>query len=193
MTSSTVRSGLIRLGSPPSATTASRMAARSTTHGTPVKSCSRTRAGMNEISFSTFPVAFHSASARMSSAFTKASSSRRSRFSSRIFSENGRRDTPANPAFSSAGRLEISTASPPTRMAVRVPKLFNVGITRNFTLPSRPGTGGAIQNAKNAPAVATTRVETPAPSAMPPCSNCSRTSNRRPVWRAAGVRGAPMA
>ena len=105
MTSSTVRSGLMRAGSPPSATTASRIAARSTTHGTPVKSCSRTRAGMNEISFSTFPVAFHSASARMSSAFTKASSSRRSRFSSRIFSENGRRDTPAKPAFSSATRL----------------------------------------------------------------------------------------
>ena len=45
----------------------SRIAARSTTHGTPVKSCSRTRAGMKEISFS--PIVFGSqpASARMSS------------------------------------------------------------------------------------------------------------------------------
>ncbi len=37
---------------------ASRIAARSTTAGTPVKSCSSTRAGMNEISFSVAPAAF---------------------------------------------------------------------------------------------------------------------------------------
>ena len=36
---------------------ASRMAARSTTAGTPVKSCSSTRAGMKEISFSVAPPA----------------------------------------------------------------------------------------------------------------------------------------
>ena len=105
MTSSTGCSGLMRSGLPPSATIASRIAARSTTHGTPVKSCSSTRAGMNEISFSTFAVAFHSASALMSSAFTNALSSRRSRFSRRIFIEYGSRETPLNPAFSSAGRL----------------------------------------------------------------------------------------
>ena len=92
MTSSTGCSGLTRSGLPPSAITASRIAARSTTHGTPVKSCSRTRAGMKEISFSTLAVAFHCASARMSSALTNASSSRRSRFSSRIFIEYGSRD-----------------------------------------------------------------------------------------------------
>ena len=84
---------------------ASRIAARSTTQGTPVKSCSRTRAGMKEISFSDAAVAFHCATARMSSAFTNALSSRRSRFSSRIFIEYGSRETPGNPAFSSAGRL----------------------------------------------------------------------------------------
>ena len=74
----------------------SRIAARSTTHGTPVKSCSSTRAGMNEISV--WPIVFgsHDASARMSAAFTNALSSRRSRFSSRIFSEYGSLATPGN-------------------------------------------------------------------------------------------------
>jgi hypothetical protein len=38
-------SGLMRSGSPPNAVIASRIAARSTTQGTPVKSCSTTRAG----------------------------------------------------------------------------------------------------------------------------------------------------
>jgi hypothetical protein len=57
MTSSTGCSGLTRSGLPPSAIIASRIAARSTTQGTPVKSCSSTRAGMKEISFSTLAVA----------------------------------------------------------------------------------------------------------------------------------------
>jgi hypothetical protein len=80
------------------------MAARSTTHGTPVKSCSRTRAGMNEISLSAEAPGVHEASARMSSAFTNAPSSRRRRFSSRILSEYGRRATPGN-CCASAVRL----------------------------------------------------------------------------------------
>ena len=46
----------------------------------------------------------HDASASMSAALTNASSSRRSRFSSRIFSEYGSVATPGN-RFSSAGRL----------------------------------------------------------------------------------------
>jgi len=50
MTSSAGMSGLIFAGSPPCSRIASRIAARSTTHGTPVKSWSKTRAGMNEIS-----------------------------------------------------------------------------------------------------------------------------------------------
>ena len=50
MISSAGRSGLILAGSPPSAAIASRIAARSTMHGTPVKSCSSTRAGVNWIS-----------------------------------------------------------------------------------------------------------------------------------------------
>ena len=50
ITSSTGISGLIAPGSPPWSRIASRIAARSTTHGTPVKSCSSTRAGAKEIS-----------------------------------------------------------------------------------------------------------------------------------------------
>ena len=45
ITSSTGTSGLILVGSPPSSSIASRMAARSTIAGTPVKSCISTRLG----------------------------------------------------------------------------------------------------------------------------------------------------
>ena len=50
MTSSAGTSGLIFAGSPPRSAIASRMAARSTTAGTPVKSCMTTRAGVKAIS-----------------------------------------------------------------------------------------------------------------------------------------------
>ena len=52
MTRSQGTSGLTFFGSPPRRFMASRMAARSTTHGTPVKSWSTTRPGMNGISSS---------------------------------------------------------------------------------------------------------------------------------------------
>ena len=52
MTSSAGASGLIRAGSPPRSRIASRIVARSTTAGTPVKSCMTTRAGVNWISVS---------------------------------------------------------------------------------------------------------------------------------------------
>ena len=51
MTRSQGTTGLIRSGSPFIRAMASRIAARSTTQGTPVKSCSTTRAGMNGTSF----------------------------------------------------------------------------------------------------------------------------------------------
>ncbi len=98
----------------------SRIAARSTTAGTPVKSWSSTRAGVNAISFCAFAVTSHPASAFTSSPSTKRPSSRRRRFSSRIFSEYGSRDTPLNPAFSSAGRLNMSMLAPPAVRRVRV-------------------------------------------------------------------------
>jgi len=58
MTRSTWHSGLILLGSPPSSFIAVRIAARSTTAGTPVKSYNRTRAGLNGISTSLGEVIF---------------------------------------------------------------------------------------------------------------------------------------
>ena len=75
---------------------ASRIAARSATTGTPVKSCMRIRAGENAIWARCAPAALvpevaHDASASMLSAVTLRPSSWRSRFSSRIFRENGRR------------------------------------------------------------------------------------------------------
>jgi len=66
----------------------SRMAARSTTAGTPVKSCISTRAGRKPISASPLPlVASHSTKAAMSFFVTDRSSSWRSRFSSSTFIE----------------------------------------------------------------------------------------------------------
>ena len=66
MTNSAGCRGLISLGSPPRRFMASRMAARSTTAGTPVKSCSSTRLGVKAISLSGFDLLFHAASARTS-------------------------------------------------------------------------------------------------------------------------------
>ncbi len=85
MTSSAGASGLIRLGSPPSLLIASRIAARSTTQGTPVKSCSTTRAGMKAISVSDGLRWSQVATASISFAVTVLPSSWRRRFSSRIF------------------------------------------------------------------------------------------------------------
>ncbi len=82
MTISAGESGLIFLGSPPRASTASRMVARSTMQGTPVKSCMTTRAGVNWISVSGSAAASHDPSASICAFVTLAPSSVRSRFSS---------------------------------------------------------------------------------------------------------------
>jgi len=103
MTSSAGKSGLILAASPPSFCIAARIAARSTTAGTPVKSCRSTRAGMNAISRLGSAAGSQPASARMSASFTWRPSSLRSRFSSRIFSENGSRAVD-RPALSSADK-----------------------------------------------------------------------------------------
>ncbi len=60
----------MREGSPPRSRIASRIAARSTTAGTPVKSCSRTRAGVKEISRLGSSVATHPATASTSADVT---------------------------------------------------------------------------------------------------------------------------
>ena len=75
MTSSAGNSGLILDGSPPMAAIASRIAARSTTQGTPVKSCSTTRAGWKAISLSGSFLASQAASASTSLASTATPSS----------------------------------------------------------------------------------------------------------------------
>ena len=95
MTSSAGASGLTLAGSPPRSRTASRMVARSTTHGTPVKSCISTRAGVNWISTLGSAAGSQPASARMWSAVMFAPSSVRSRFSSRIFRLYGSRSAPS--------------------------------------------------------------------------------------------------
>src|SRR5215469_13691720 len=93
MTRSTGLSGLIRLGSPPRRAIASRIAARSTTAGTPVRSCISTRAGWNAISRSEVLALSQAATALMSSTVTVRPFSKRTRFSSSTLSENGRRET----------------------------------------------------------------------------------------------------
>ncbi len=85
MTISAGESGLILFGSPPICAIASRMVARSTMHGTPVKSCMTTRAGENWISVSGSASGRHEPSARIWSSVTFAPSSVRSRFSSSTF------------------------------------------------------------------------------------------------------------
>ncbi len=86
MTRSTGTSGLAFLGSAPIFLRASRMAARSTTQGTPVKSCKTTRAGRKLISHASALVS-HFATYSMSERLTVAPSSKRSRFSRRILIE----------------------------------------------------------------------------------------------------------
>ena len=82
---------------------ASRMAARSTTAGTPVKSCIKTRAGRKAISFSVLPrLSSQAAMASMSGFVTVRPSSKRKRFSSSTFIEKGRREMPARPFFSAS-------------------------------------------------------------------------------------------
>ena len=109
MTSSHGMSGLIAAGSPPSSAIASRIAARSTTAGTPVKSCSSTRAGRKESSRPGVVSASQSAMAAMSSAVTDCPSSCRTRFSSTTLIENGRRDRSLPVAEATARRSRIET------------------------------------------------------------------------------------
>jgi hypothetical protein len=87
MTSSAGCSGLIFSGSPPRATIASRIAARSTTAGTPVKSCSSTRAGRKCDLLRGLGLRIPVEQGLDVLARTVRPSSKRSRFSSRIFSE----------------------------------------------------------------------------------------------------------
>ena len=76
----------------------------------------------------------------MSSFLTKAPSSLRSRFSSRMRSEYGSRATCGKPAFSRAGRLKYSTAPPGVWSVVRAPNELSLVIaTRNAITPAGRG------------------------------------------------------
>src|SRR5262252_9326763 len=104
----------MRFGSPPISLITSRIVARSTIAGTPVKSCISTRAGRNAISFAEcFPDA-SPAKTRMSSAVTVELSSNRNRFSSMTFSERGRFDMAPAPAFSAFSSEKNSNSVLPT-------------------------------------------------------------------------------
>ena len=103
MTISAGASGLIFEASPPSSSIASRIVARSTTQGTPVKSCMITRAGVNWISLSGSASGSHPARALMSSSVMLAPSSVRSRFSSSTLRLNGSEAT-SSPSPSTASR-----------------------------------------------------------------------------------------
>lgn len=118
ITSSAGASGFTFSASPPSWVTASRMVARSTTQGTPVKSCITTRAGVNWISVFGSAAGSQLARARTWSAVMFAPSSVRSRFSSRIFRLNGRRSAP-----STALSRNTSYEASPTLSVPRAPKL----------------------------------------------------------------------
>ena len=119
MTSSAGASGLILAASPPRSRTASRIVARSTTHGTPVKSCMITRAGVNWISVSGSAVGSQAPSARMWSAVTFAPSSVRSRFSSSTLRLYGSRSAP-----STASTPEDLVRGPADLERSCAPKLF---------------------------------------------------------------------
>ena len=106
----------------------SRMAARSTTAGHAGEVLQQHARRRERDSSAPALLTSHRASASMSAALTKRPSSWRSRFSSRIFIEYGRRAISGNPAASRAGRLKIWTLRPPTCRVVRVPKLFTVGM-----------------------------------------------------------------
>src|SRR5277367_5673029 len=113
----------MRLGFPPMRVNASRMVARSTTAGTPVKSCSNTRAGIKAISFSA-ECGFQEASASMSAGCTKRPSSQRSKFSSRMRREKGSLLTWPIPFFSRCSSRRISKLWAPTCSVSLVPKEF---------------------------------------------------------------------
>src|SRR5215831_17837875 len=123
-------SGLIFFGSPPRACMASRMAARSTTAGTPVRSCRITRAGVNWISVSGSFLASQPARAVMWPAVMLTPSSLRSRFSSRTLRLNGRLALPGT-----ASSRYISYDAPPASIVARLPKLFAVIVLRLPVVP----------------------------------------------------------
>jgi hypothetical protein len=132
MIRSTSTCGLIAAGSPPSSSIASRIAARSTTAGTPVKSCISTRAGWKGISIDGSAFASQVAIASTSSAVTAVPSSSRRAFSRSTLSEYGSRAT-SNLSCSPSSRW-ISNSRPETSRVDCAAKLF---LALTFSVYSR--------------------------------------------------------
>ena len=139
---------------------ASRMAARSTIAGTPVKSCISTRAGEKAISRSSAAPGSQRANASMSSAVTALPSSFRSRFSSSTLSENG--SPPTSPTEASASSRKTSNDRSPTSNPARAPKLFPAMVPALHRFPvwfrsaEYPVTAGADRNPRTLPPWTTT-------------------------------------
>ncbi len=111
-------SGSTREGSPFARTIAARIAARSTTAGTPVKSWRSTRAGVNGRSRSSPPGAPpQRASASTSPSATSRPPAWRSRFSRRILSVTGNPEGSPKPRPASRSSRYTSTPSTPPRAA----------------------------------------------------------------------------
>ena len=147
MTSSTAASGLIRPGSPPRSRIASRIAARSTTAGTPVKSWRRTRPGREGdlregSSVATQPGDGLDVGVRDAHAVLV-----RRTFSSRMRSVYGRRATSCAPAARRAGRSRARV--PPTLSVERAPKLFGcaMSLDSSMTVSQGPRSGGKYGDA----------------------------------------------
>ncbi len=98
---------------------AERMAARSTRHGTPLKSCSTTRAGLEGDLNS---IASHLASLSTSFSVISNPSHWRSAASSMTFMEKGSRATEAMPDFSRWSRRYRAACPWPVSNAARAPK-----------------------------------------------------------------------
>src|SRR5918996_1635249 len=109
MMRSTSTSGLTRAGSPLARAIAERIAARSTTAGTPVKSCIKTRDGMNATDASGAG-AGHPARAETSWSRTSRVPALRRRFSRRIRTVWGSRSTSPTPRSASHASRYSSTA-----------------------------------------------------------------------------------
>ena len=118
--------GLIDPAEPPSVTIASRIAARSTIAGTPVRSCMRTRSGLNASSESSPPspcaagCSAQPATASMCAVVTFVPSSCRRRFSSSTLIEKGS-DEIAKRWSPGASTAKISSSRSSTRIVVRAP------------------------------------------------------------------------
>ena len=143
ITRSAGTSGSTPAGSRPARAIALRIAARSTTAGTPVKSWRITRAGRKATDAVSGAGAGQFASARTSSSVTWIEPAPRSAISSRTRTVYGRREVSAMPASSSRAMRKKSMPVWPGR-AVRAPKGSLMPLIMPPTNPGRTAVSGAV-------------------------------------------------